>query len=191
MISGRDMLFGLVAPGWDVERGLNPHDQLGHCFFRTAVGCCEPGGVAWRGAQPAREGDRIGLLVDLDDGSVVVSKNDVRLGLMVPPGGLPDGSLRLQGELCWAVAVSLSAESDAAQVSFAPPPEYMKVEVSKKPGGKKSKRGQTPKGEKPPKKEKKAAAELDEGPTLTRAHLTMSKSAPSNLRRHLIAKGCF
>ena len=50
--------------------------------------------------QHAREaGDRIGMLLDLDQGSMTVYKNDERLGVM---------ATGLSGEYCWA----LSMESD-------------------------------------------------------------------------------
>jgi hypothetical protein len=40
----------------------------------------------WEGMQPAKEGDCIGLLLDLNAGSLAVYKNGRRLGLMVPSG---------------------------------------------------------------------------------------------------------
>ena len=42
--------------------------------------------------QPAKTGDRIGMLLDLDQGSMTVWKNDVRLGVMQGEG--------LSGPLC-------------------------------------------------------------------------------------------
>ena len=57
--------------------------------------------------QPAKEqGDRIGMLLDLDQGSMTVWKNDVKLGVMVAEG--------LRGPLCWAVVVSSSARIESA-----------------------------------------------------------------------------
>eukprot|EP01043_Picozoa_sp_COSAG02_P070261 COSAG02_NODE_12371_length_1556_cov_256.960192_1_plen_319_part_00 len=52
------------------------------------------GQTKWEGMQPAKHGDRIGMLLDLDQGSMTVWKNDVRLGVMVASG--------LSGEYCWA-----------------------------------------------------------------------------------------
>ena len=53
----------------------------------------------------------------------------------------------------------------------------MAVKVSKKPGGKKAKRGQTPKSEKPPKKEKTVDSGLPPPGKLSRAHPTIKLTA--------------
>ena len=53
-------------------------------------------------------GDRIGLLLDLDEGSIAVYLNGVRLGVM------DDG---LSGEYCWAV--SLWSDSNSARIESA------------------------------------------------------------------------
>ena len=53
---------------------------------------------AHRGGEAVRateQGDRIGKLLDLDQGSMTVWKNDENLGVMVAEG--------LSGPLCWAV----------------------------------------------------------------------------------------
>jgi hypothetical protein len=47
--------------------------------------------------QGANEGDRIGMLLDLDQGSMTVYTNDVQLGVMQAEG--------LSGPLCWAVGL--------------------------------------------------------------------------------------
>ena len=41
------------------------------------------------------QGDRIGMLLDLDQGSMTVWKNDEKLGVIQVEG--------LSGEFCWAV----------------------------------------------------------------------------------------
>ena len=43
------------------------------------------------------QGDRIGMVLDLDQGSMTVWKNDEKLGVMVAEG--------LRGSLCWAVEI--------------------------------------------------------------------------------------
>jgi hypothetical protein len=66
--------------------------------------------------QGARQGDRIGMLLDLDQGTMTVYKNDERLGVM---------STGLSGEYSWAVALyrgENSARVDAAALP-APGPE--------------------------------------------------------------------
>ena len=53
--------------------------------------------------QDATQGDRIGMLLDLDQGSMAVWKNDVKLGVMQTEG--------LSGPFCWA-AVEMSMYTD-------------------------------------------------------------------------------
>ena len=76
----------------------------GHCFFWFGVGTRFPGDSSWEGMQPSTEpGDRIGLLLDLEQGSMAVYKNDERLGVMVRSG--------LSGEYSWAVSLCETGES--------------------------------------------------------------------------------
>ena len=52
-------------------------------FYWTGGGNRYPGFGEWEGMQHAREeGDRIGLLLDLDQGTLTVYRNDSRLGVM-------------------------------------------------------------------------------------------------------------
>ena len=44
-----------------------------------------------------KQGDRIGMLLDLDQGSMTVWKNDEQLGVMQAEG--------LRGPLCWAASL--------------------------------------------------------------------------------------
>ena len=61
-------------------------------------------GVEWDGIQNAREqGDRIGMLLDLDQGSLTVWKNGVKLGVMITEG--------LSGPYCWAVEMLEQGQS--------------------------------------------------------------------------------
>ena len=93
---GGYMLFGVIRPGWDVEGGEVAHTVDGHCFYYTGNGTRYPGRREWGGMQTAREdGDRIGMLLDLDQGSMTVYKNDERLGVM---------AIGLSGEYSWAVS---------------------------------------------------------------------------------------
>jgi hypothetical protein len=63
--------------------------------------------------QAAREqGDRIGMLLDLDRGSMTVWKNDEKLGVMVAEG--------LVGPLAWAAEVRNAGRS--ARIESAPAP---------------------------------------------------------------------
>ena len=62
--------------------------------------------------QDAEEGDRIGMLLDLDQGSMTVWKNDEKMGVMVAEG--------LSGEYCWAV--ELYHADNSARIESAPAP---------------------------------------------------------------------
>eukprot|EP01043_Picozoa_sp_COSAG02_P003191 COSAG02_NODE_76_length_41115_cov_60.967817_18_plen_300_part_00 len=101
-------MCGVISPGWSVEEGQRAQHVDGHCFyyagngglFLPADGCI---GSTWEGMQSARWGDRIGILLNLDEGSMTVYKNGTRLGVMVSSG--------LRDEYCWAVVLAEPGES--------------------------------------------------------------------------------
>jgi hypothetical protein len=105
VVSGNGMFFGVIQPGWDVEGGENAHSVDGHCFYTAYSGFRYPDMHSWEGVQSATEGDRIGLLLDLDQGTMTVYKNDERLGVM---------ATGLSGEYSWAVL--LYAQGDSARI---------------------------------------------------------------------------
>ena len=110
VLEGKGLLFGVVRPGWG---GVNAQQVDGHCFYFTADdGICCPGPSNWEGSQSAKQGDRIGMLLDLDQGSMTVWKNDVKLGVMAAKG--------LSGPYCWAV--SLWDLGSGARMETAPAP---------------------------------------------------------------------
>jgi hypothetical protein len=114
------MFFGVIRPGWDVEGGQRPQDPEGHCFFYTHGGWRMPGGRDWEGKQDAmEEGDRIGMLLDLDQGSMTVYKNDERLGVM-ETGGLSE-------EYSWAVSMHLGL-GDSMRIEAAAAPTCPSVD---------------------------------------------------------------
>jgi protein-tyrosine phosphatase len=93
------MYFGVIQSSWDVENGQDAERVDGHCFFATSGGKCYPGESAWEGMQSAQQpGDRIGLLLDLDAGSMAVYKNGARIGMMPQRVGMG-------GEYSWAVSM--------------------------------------------------------------------------------------
>eukprot|EP01046_Picozoa_sp_COSAG06_P023378 COSAG06_NODE_1852_length_8164_cov_4.582275_6_plen_289_part_00 len=113
LVSGKFLFFGVIRPGWDVEGGDHAQNVDGHCFYYTASGSCCPGYCDWEGRQIAREvGDRIGVLLDLDQGSMTVYKNDERLGVM---------ATGLSGKYSWAV--SLYAQGSIVRIEAAAAPE--------------------------------------------------------------------
>ena len=106
------MFFGVIRPGWGVEGGTNAYWVDGHCFYYTHFGHHFPGYNDWEGIQSANEeGDRIGMLLDLDQGSMTVYKNDERLGVM---------ATGLSGEYSWAV--SLYKQGDSVRIEAAATP---------------------------------------------------------------------
>jgi hypothetical protein len=119
VVSGSIMFFGVIRPGWGVEGGTNAPWVDGHCFFYTGDGSRFPGGQDWEGMQHAGRGNRIGLLLDLDQGTMTVFKNDERLGVM---------ATGLSGEYCWAV--SLYTQGDEAAPS---PASSMRIEAAPPP----------------------------------------------------------
>ena len=97
------VLVGLSKPDWEshLSRGASGEvaiddasDQEGHCFFYVANGRKFPGGHDWEGRRGGSVGDRIGMLVDMHQGSLAVYKNGELLGMMQRAG--------LTGELCWS-----------------------------------------------------------------------------------------
>eukprot|EP01046_Picozoa_sp_COSAG06_P014855 COSAG06_NODE_933_length_11441_cov_12.056075_5_plen_312_part_00 len=95
--SGCYMFFGVIRPGWDVEGGHDAQRVDGNCFYYTYNGSRFPAPHGWKGRQGVRrQGDRIGLLVDLDQGTMTVYKNDERLGVM---------ATGLSGEYSWAATL--------------------------------------------------------------------------------------
>ena len=112
VLEGTLIMLGVIRPGWDVEEGMRAHLVDGHCFNHTGDGRRYPGNHDWKGKQPAEQGDRIGMLLDLDQGSMTVWKNDVKLGVMMAEG--------LSGPLCWAIL--LYRQGTSARIESAPLP---------------------------------------------------------------------
>lgn len=119
VVEGDSMHFGVIRSSWDVVCGADASGQdaaavEGHCFYNTFTGFGMPGYHRWwneaeaDGTSPyANKGDRIGLLLDLDQGSMSVYKNDKCLGVMA--------ELDSAGEYCWAVSLG-NEEGDSARI---------------------------------------------------------------------------
>jgi hypothetical protein len=110
--------FGAIRPGYDVETGAaNRVHTHGHCLYEVFwdlgyTGYHWPAGQDWEEREGVRvKGDRIGMLLDLDQGSMTVYKNDERLAVM---------ATGLSGEYCWAV--TLLARGHSVRIEAAPPP---------------------------------------------------------------------
>jgi hypothetical protein len=115
VVSGYSMYFGVIRPGWDVERWQNAYAVDGHSFYSTFDGIRSPAPHNWEGIQGAKRGDRVGMLLDLDQGTMTVCKNDERLGVM---------ATGLSGEYCWAVSLFVQGDStriEAAELPAAHP----------------------------------------------------------------------
>jgi hypothetical protein len=118
VVAGSRMMFGVVRPRWDVEGGHDAALDRQHRFYATAGGYRLPRFTGfyddWPGQQPAREpGDRIGLLLDLEQGSMTVYKNDERLGVIQESG--------LRGEYCWAAELASVGDSVRIEPAAIPP----------------------------------------------------------------------
>jgi hypothetical protein len=112
VVSGFLMMFGVIRSGWDVEGGEKAHSVDGHCFYETFNGHRYPGKHDWEGKQHAmKRGDRIGMLLDLDQGTMTVYKNDERLGVMATD---------LSGEYSWAVTMLFTHDSVRIEAAEAP-----------------------------------------------------------------------
>ena len=105
---GTDMAFGVLLASCDVEETSDALDDVNGVHYWTMSGGRFTGGYNWQGMQAAMApGDRIGLLLDLDQGSMSVWKNGERLGVMLPGRGSTvwTGAQPLdEGEYCWAVS---------------------------------------------------------------------------------------
>ena len=109
------LYFGVVRSTWHNEQGADALNQQGHCFYFTHTGHRTSDGHPqehWEGMQRARRGDRIGLLLDCDEGTVTVFRNGTKLGK------IDEG---LDSEYNWAVALhsNASARIDAVSVEHA------------------------------------------------------------------------
>ena len=121
LVEGGFMMLGVVRPNWDAASGLHAHEQGHHVFYHTGSGQRFLGKRSqrrkrkWPGMMRAAEGDCIGLLLDFDEGSMTVYKNDVQLGVMVASG--------LHGEYCWAVGIATPGYTVRVQSLPAPSEE--------------------------------------------------------------------
>ena len=96
-----------------MEGGAIAFHAADHCFYLTgSEGYQYPGPNGWEGMHSATEqGDRIGMLLDLGQGSMTVWKNDEKLGAMQAEG--------LSAPLCWAVSL---AQGSTARIESAEAP---------------------------------------------------------------------
>ena len=108
---------GVIRPTWDVEGGVLPSRESGHAFYWLPGGHKFPGNEGWSGMEEACKGDTIGLLLDIDKGTLTVFKKAATEQGMRRLGVMATG---LSGEFCWAV--SLRGEKRSARIRSAPIP---------------------------------------------------------------------
>jgi hypothetical protein len=111
VVGGIRIFLGVIRPGWGVEREEDATEVTGHCFYETFFGRRRPGHHDWEGRQRARQADRIGMLLDLDQGTMTVYKNDERLGVM---------GTGLSGDYSWAVELRSQGESARIEAAALP-----------------------------------------------------------------------
>lgn len=124
-----DNHFGVIRPNFDVaSQQSEAHRQGGHCFFWTHGGCFNSdadlpprnhrvekrNGMRDWNEPGAKVGVRFGMLLDLDQGSMTVFKNDALLGVMVNSG--------LSGQYCWAATLYEFGDSIRIDASKPVPP---------------------------------------------------------------------
>ena len=126
---GKFPMFGVIRPGWDVGGGEEAYSAVGHCFYWLNIGWHFPaeqlphGSREWDGMQDANQGDCIGMLLDLDQGSMTVWKNDDKLGVMQVES--------LSGPVCWAVDICELYDGDSVRImSAAAPPSPTEEELA-------------------------------------------------------------
>ena len=104
--------------GFGGQEALHAH---GHCFYpriypNTDIKVADCGTrmvtIGDWGSEMG-EGDRIGMLLDLDQGSMTVYKNDERLGALASSG--------LSGEYCWAVSLEIEGDNARIEPAALPP----------------------------------------------------------------------
>ena len=132
---GQESAFGVVRSEWSFDgfksAGAEHTDYAptfachgkGNCFY-TTEGKLYPnpdtadgfaGSSDWPGSQSAQEdGDRIGMLLDIDAGTMTVFKNDKVMGVM--SWGIAAGSY------CWAVEMPCVLEEDFITIERKPAP---------------------------------------------------------------------
>ena len=118
--------FGVAKYGLGLCGDLESSDGFwGYSLFAGQIqficgteeqGICRSTGdeIEWEGMESAELADRIGLLLDLDVGSLSVYKNDRKLGVMCPPGTFKSGE-----RYFWAVM--LWSGKDAVQIEDSKP----------------------------------------------------------------------
>ena len=94
LVHGVLLCCGVIRPAWNATVGWGAEHVPGHWFYHTNDWLRFPG--RYLGQTTFEEGDHIGLLLDLDQGSLTVYKNDEWVGVMETPG--------LSGAYCWAVS---------------------------------------------------------------------------------------
>ncbi len=113
-----DLYFGVVRPRDGAGEGMMGKlvaKSADHCLFYAFEGYRQPGFHCWEGMERASSGDCIGLLLDLDEGSMTAFKNGKRLGMMQTSG--------LSGDYCWAVTLFL--QGDSVRIEPAVTPEVL------------------------------------------------------------------
>ena len=71
------------------------------CFYGGGDGRSWPSGSDWPGRRGCNQGDRVGLTLDLDKGTMSVSRNGELLGVM---------QSGLRGQFRWAVSFTNGGE---------------------------------------------------------------------------------
>lgn len=120
--NNRDMFVGVAAPGCDVEKG-DHHDKGKAWYLRTHDGNIYGGDIDCEDAAKKGKffvvGDRVGLRLDCNDGSLRFYKNGEPFGEQFPPGTIPMPVVRAVELKCNGQKVTLFPQVELPQGDLA------------------------------------------------------------------------
>ena len=101
-----------LAGGWHQEPAVHMWNSCGGFHHHQGGNYSN-----WEGQAGYEQGDVVGLLLDLDAGTLTAYKNGSALGAMVPNAKVKELGA---GPFCWAL--DLRGEGDAVRLARRPPP---------------------------------------------------------------------
>ena len=84
-VNDKPLYIGVTSSSWDINQGGNIFNDVNHCFYFTHTGHYSKHNShrnPWRGMQRARNGDRIGMMLDFNNNTLSVFRNGIKLGII-------------------------------------------------------------------------------------------------------------